>query len=133
MFVLDEADVMMDHTSNLGATIAQVRQSLPQQLQVLLFSATYPERVKNFVNAYVPRANRLEVRKEDLTLSAISQCYIECADDCEKFSVLSDLYGCMTVGQSVIFVNTRKLGFELAQRMKNEGYVPKNQKVMSRL
>lgn len=122
LFVLDEADVLMDHMSNMAAQVNEIRKAFPQKTQVLLFSATYPERVRKFATAHVPNANRLEVKREELALSAVSQFYIPCEDDQTKFVVLSDLYGCMTVGQSVIFVNSRKLAFELAEQMKREGH-----------
>lgn len=122
LFILDEADVLMDHASNMAAQINEIRKAFQQRTQVLLFSATYPERVKQFVSVHVPNASRLEVKKEELTLSAIAQFYITCANDDAKFSVLSDLYGSMTVGQSVIFVNTRKIAFQLASQMTQEGH-----------
>lgn len=54
----------MDHASNMGAQINEIRKAFQQRTQVLLFSATYPDRVKQFVSAHVPNASKLEVRKK---------------------------------------------------------------------
>ncbi len=64
---------------------------------MLLFSATYAEDVKKFAMKIVPHACKIEVKKEDLTLSTIWQTYIDVGKLDEnqqkqtKFSVLSDL------------------------------------------
>merc|ERR1712070_672299 len=63
------------------------------------------------------------VQKEDLTLNTITQTFIDVGDDQQKkLTQLSDLYGAMNVGQSIIFVNTRNKAFELAKLMKAEGH-----------
>ena len=43
----------------------------------------------------------------NLGVAAISQFYIPCKNDDEKYENLTNLYGCLNVGQSVIFVNSR--------------------------
>lgn len=40
----------------------------------------------------------------------------------QKFTVLSSLYSSMCLGQSVIFVNSRRSAFSLALKMQEEGY-----------
>mmetsp|Transcript_39063 Transcript_39063/g.91933 ORF Transcript_39063/g.91933 Transcript_39063/m.91933 type:complete len:527 (+) Transcript_39063:99-1679(+) len=123
VFVLDEADVMVDEDQAQGPQVSQIRSMLPEQLQVLLFSATYPERVENFARKMVPWAKRLKVQKEELTLKTITQTYINVGEDKDqKFERLKDLYGALNIGQSIIFVNTRELGFNLAKWMKMEGH-----------
>lgn len=48
IFVVDEADVMIDEAQQMGPQVVQVRKMLPENLQVLLFSATWPEHVEKF-------------------------------------------------------------------------------------
>mmetsp|Transcript_46113 Transcript_46113/g.83409 ORF Transcript_46113/g.83409 Transcript_46113/m.83409 type:complete len:228 (+) Transcript_46113:2-685(+) len=96
---------------------------MPAEVQVLLFSATWPDHVERFAKSMVPNASRITVLKEDLTLTTITQTFIDVGDDARKKATqLSDLYGAMNVGQSVIFVNTRHMAFELAKMMKAEGH-----------
>lgn len=123
IFVLDEADVMIDEENMMGPQVLSIRNMLPQDLQVLFFSATWPDHVERFAKTIVPRANTIKVQKEDLTLTTITQTFIDVGNDgSKKAQQLSDLYGALNVGQSIIFVNTRIGAFELAKMMKQEGH-----------
>jgi ATP-dependent RNA helicase DDX19/DBP5 len=123
IFVLDEADVMIDENNQMGPQVFQIRQLLPEAMQVLLFSATFPENVENFARKMVPKANTIKVQKEDLTLSTITQTFINVGRDArQKPEMLSSLYGALNISQSIIFVNTRTMAFELAKLMKEEGH-----------
>jgi ATP-dependent RNA helicase DDX19/DBP5 len=124
MFVLDEADVMIGAENNMGGTVSNIKALLAKNVQVLLFSATYTENVRLFALSVVKDPIKIEVKKEDLTLQTIWQTYVNCgfAKDPEgKYRVLSDLYAVMSMGQSVIFVNSRSLAFDLARKLKAEG------------
>eukprot|EP00927_Polykrikos_kofoidii_P081465 TRINITY_DN7887_c0_g2_i1.p1 TRINITY_DN7887_c0_g2~~TRINITY_DN7887_c0_g2_i1.p1 ORF type:complete len:524 (-),score=104.10 TRINITY_DN7887_c0_g2_i1:90-1541(-) len=123
VLVLDEADIMVDSEQSMGAQVLSTRQLLAEELQVLLFSATWPEHVEQFARAMVPKANRITVEKEDLTLNTIMQTFIDVGSDASRKSEqLSNIYGALNIGQSIIFVNTRTGGFELAQLMQREGH-----------
>ena len=122
MFVCDEADVMISPENNMGVQVSNIRSLLNPQVQVLLFSATYPESVRRFAHQIVPKAAKIEVKTTDLTISTIWQVYIDSATEANKFNVLSDLYAIMNVGQSIIFVNSRNTAFELAKKMKEGGH-----------
>lgn len=80
---------------------------LPPKCQILLFSATYEERVAAFADKFVPSATKLMLKVTDLALNSIRQYFFRCTDEKDKFRVLSDVYGVLTLGQSVIFVNVR--------------------------
>lgn len=122
LFVLDEADVMMAVDNSMTAQVADIRRSIPNTVQTLLFSATYPDRVRNFCQTHIPNAVTLSVKKEELALSAVSQYYIKMNDEMEKLKMLAELYVYLQLGQSVVFVNTRKAGFRVAAKMKEEGH-----------
>lgn len=122
MFVLDEADVMISTENNMGVQVSNIRSLLNPKVQVLLFSATYPDSVRRFAHQIVPHAAKIEVKTTDLALDTIWQVYIDTGTAANKFNVLSDLYVIMNVGQSIIFVNSRNTAFDLAQRMKEGGH-----------
>mmetsp|Transcript_29276 Transcript_29276/g.63517 ORF Transcript_29276/g.63517 Transcript_29276/m.63517 type:complete len:494 (+) Transcript_29276:126-1607(+) len=122
IMVIDEADTMIDESNQMGPQVTQIRSLLPDEIQVLLFSATWPTHVAEFANNLTRDATRIEVKKEDLTLVTINQTYIEVQEDSQKFQKLSDLYAALNVGQSIIFVNTRHKAFDLAKKMKAEGH-----------
>lgn len=122
VFVLDEADMMLDQENQMGPQVTQIRRFLPADIQVLFFSATYPDDVREFAENLVPRALSIKVRKTDLTLSSVAQMFMSCNDDNAKFEKLSALYGAMNISQSVVFVNQRKKAFSLAQNMRSAGH-----------
>merc|ERR1712056_61578 len=99
---------------------------LPLDMQILLFSATWPDHVEKFATSIVKRPHTIKVQKENLTLDTITQTFIDVGDDSwpwkKKTSQLSDLYGALNIGQSIIFVNRRDMAFELAKSMKGEGH-----------
>jgi ATP-dependent RNA helicase DDX19/DBP5 len=77
---------------------------LPNDIQVLLFSATFPENVMKYAGKFAPNAHSLKLQRSELTVKGISQMFIDCPDNNMKYDILCKLYGLMTIGQSVIFV-----------------------------
>ncbi len=77
---------------------------LPRDIQILLFSATFPDKVNNYASKFAPNAHTLKLQRSELTVKGISQMFIDCPDDNTRYEVLCKLYGLMTIGQSVIFV-----------------------------
>lgn len=120
-FVLDEADVMLNLENQMGQHVSNTRKFLPKELQILFFSATYPDHVREFAEKIVPNAAKIIVKNLDLSVDAIKQMYLRCRDREAKYAALKDLYSAMNVGQSIIFMNSRKGAFQLAQRLKSDG------------
>jgi ATP-dependent RNA helicase DDX19/DBP5 len=77
---------------------------LPRNVQTLLFSATFPDKVMGFAQKFAPNANEIKLQKNELTVKGISQMYMDCPTESAKYDILVKLYGLMTVGSSVIFV-----------------------------
>ncbi|CAK7564882.1 MAG: RNA helicase required for poly(A+) mRNA export [Sporothrix epigloea] len=121
MLVLDEADNMLDQ-QGLGEQCVRVREKLPRDIQILLFSATFPEKVMRYAEKFAPNANQLRLRQMELTVRGISQMYMDCPSENEKYDVLCKLYGLMTIGSSVIFVKTRESANEIHRRMEADGH-----------
>eukprot|EP00921_Rhytidocystis_pertsovi_P004156 GHVQ01007195.1.p1 GENE.GHVQ01007195.1~~GHVQ01007195.1.p1 ORF type:complete len:580 (-),score=105.95 GHVQ01007195.1:490-2229(-) len=122
MFVLDEADEMIDPKLNMQPQVQNARSFLDPNVQILLFSATYEERVKTFAEETVPNPIKIQIRKEALALKYIMQFYRKCRNDDDKKVQLADLYACMTIGQSIVFVNSRQTAFSLSLWMKEQGH-----------
>lgn len=72
--------------------------------QILLFSATFPEEVMQYATQFCPNAQEIKLKRDELTVSGIQQMYMDCRNEEEKYSVLTKLYGLMTIGSSIIFV-----------------------------
>lgn len=82
---------------------------LPRTIQVVLFSATFPEHVHQYASKFAPDANEITLQHEELTVEGIKQLYLDCSDDEDKYRNLVQLYGLLTVGSSIIFVKVCSL------------------------
>ncbi|KAI6024837.1 P-loop containing nucleoside triphosphate hydrolase protein [Pisolithus microcarpus] len=103
VFVLDEADNMLDQDGLSDQTL-RVKNMLPRQPspQIILFSATFPDHVRNFANKFAPNANKIELQKEELVNAE------------HKYDILVSL--------SIIFCQHRHTADRIAQRMVAEGH-----------
>lgn len=125
LFVLDEADVMLDRQNNMGSQVLDISKLVKRNrsVQVLLFSATFPDRVVRFADHMAPDAIKLTMKKEELTLSTTDQFWMDLIGrDNAKADTLVRLYAAMSIGQSVIFVNQRTTAKSVADMMKEKGY-----------
>ncbi|QLG70645.1 hypothetical protein HG535_0A05860 [Zygotorulaspora mrakii] len=121
IFVLDEADNMLDK-QGLGDQCIRVKKFLPKQTQLVLFSATFDEKVREYAKKIVPNANTLELQNNEVNVDAIKQLYMDCKDESHKYEVLCELYGLLTIGSSIIFVSTKNTANMLYAKLKQEGH-----------
>ncbi|KAI0733605.1 DEAD-domain-containing protein [Fomitopsis betulina] len=122
VFVLDEADNMLDQ-DGLGDQTLRVKNMLPRTgMQIILFSATFPDHVRTFAAKFAPSANKIELKKNEVTVDNIRQCYMDCKNEEHKYDVLVSLYHLLTIGQSIIFCQHRHTADRIAQRMSAEGH-----------
>jgi ATP-dependent RNA helicase DDX19/DBP5 len=96
----------------------------PIWFQVLLFSATFDETVKNFVSKVVKDYNQLFVKKEDLSLESLKQYKVILPDELAKIRVVKDriLELGENIGQIIIFVNTKRSASMLHTSLVELGY-----------
>ncbi|XP_077367957.1 ATP-dependent RNA helicase DDX19A-like [Festucalex cinctus] len=121
MFVLDEADVMIATQGHRDQSI-RIHRQLTKDCQMLFFSATFEEAVWEFAEVIVPEANIIRLRREEETLDTIKQFYVLCRAKEDKFTILCNLYGSMTVAQAIIFCHTRKMASWLSANLTKEGH-----------
>ena len=84
---------------------------LPQNVQTILFSATYKDDVRAFAEKVVPEANLISLKREELSVEAIKQLYIRCDSQENKYETLCAMYGLLNVGQSIIFCHVKQSNF----------------------
>ncbi|CAF94489.1 unnamed protein product, partial [Tetraodon nigroviridis] len=121
VFVLDEADVMIDTQGHQDQSI-RIQRMLPQSCQMLLFSATFEESVWKFAKRIVPDPNIIKLKREEETLDTIKQYYVLCNSREEKFQALCNIYGAITIAQAIIFCHTRKTAGWLAGELSRENH-----------
>ncbi|SCP05692.1 ATP-dependent RNA helicase DBP5, putative [Plasmodium ovale] len=117
LFILDEADDLIDIKNNMSSQVETIKRFLPKYCQILLFSATYNKEVRIFADQFAPKATKISVRQEDLTLKCVKQYYLITENEEQKYYYLSELYCSMTISQCVIFVNSKKGAFNLYEFM----------------
>ncbi|KAF9964110.1 RNA helicase required for poly(A+) mRNA export [Mortierella alpina] len=121
LYVLDEADNMLDQ-QGLGEQSRSLKRFLPKDCQVVLFSATWADRVRRFAEEIAPNANQITLKPEELSVDGIKQFYVDCRNQLKdtknrKYEILVGLYSLLTVSQSIIFVKRRDTADEIAQKM----------------
>jgi len=99
VFVLDEADVMIDTQGHKDQTIRIHRTLDKEKCQFLFFSATYDDEVMKFAEKIIPHPNTIKLKREEETLSNIKQYQVHCKDMDKKYDALANIYATLTVGQ----------------------------------
>lgn len=122
VFVLDEADNMLDK-DGLGDQTLRVKNLLPKShVQIILFSATFPDHVRKFAEKFAPNANKIELKRNEIAVDNIRQFYMDCRNEEHKYEVLVSLYKLLTIGQSIIFCQHRHTADRISARMSAEGH-----------
>jgi translation initiation factor 4A len=121
LFILDEADEML--SSGFKDQIHIIFRFLPQDIQVILCSATMPQEILELSSKFMREPKRILVKKEDVTLDGIKQYFINVVEDKYKTDVLFDLYQRVTITQAIIFCNTRRRADELTERMTKQDFI----------
>lgn len=87
------------------------------QIQLILFSATFADRVRDWAKKFAPGANAIALKQEELSVTNIKQYYMDIRPPENtgltsyrgkalreaKIKVLIELYGVLTVAQTIVF------------------------------
>lgn len=95
---------------------------LPNDVQVILLSATMPSEVLEVSTHFMREPVKILVKKEELTLEGIKQFYIDVKQEGWKLGTLCDLYDTLSITQAVIFCNTRRKVDQLTADMAAESF-----------
>lgn len=119
--VFDEADAMVD---GFRAKSLQIFKQLPPHTQCLLFSATFPPLVVDFAAKLVKNPDRVLIDSdEELVLEVIKQLWVDARQyPGGKIVFLADIYALMTIGQSIVFVETRAEADQIHETLNSAGY-----------
>jgi translation initiation factor 4A len=115
ILVLDEADEMLSR--GFKEQIYNIFQTIPENVQVGLFSATMPLDILEISQKFLRNPTRILVKNEELTLDGIRQFYIVVEEENWKFSTLCDLYEKMNISQSIVYCNKKEKVNDLAKGM----------------
>ena len=119
--VVDEADEMLSR-----GFVTQVqdifRYLRSNKLQVGLYSATMPKEFFDITHKFMDKPLKILVKTEQLTLEGIKQFYVNVERNDFKFESLCDLYGMVSVAQSIIYCNSKKIVNDLSRRLADNNF-----------
>ncbi len=117
--VLDEADEMlnMGFIEDVEAIIA----SAHEDRQVLLFSATMPDRIASLAKRYMRDAEVLKAATQNITTDLTNQIYFEVRDG-DKFDALTRIIDIEPDFYGIVFCQTKVAVDEVSKRLTERGY-----------
>lgn len=118
VLVMDEADKLL--SPEFQPIIEQLITHLPQNRQILLFSATFPITVKEFRDKFLSRPYEVNLM-EELTLKGVTQ-YYAFVEERQKVHCLNTLFSKLQINQSIIFCNSVNRVELLAKKITELGY-----------
>lgn len=118
MLVMDEADKLL--SQEFQNLIGQIINFLPENRQILLFSATFPVTVKAFKEQYLRKPYEINLM-DQLTLKGVTQYYAY-VEEKQKVQCLNTLFSKLQINQSIIFCNSVNRVELLAKKITELGY-----------
>ncbi|KAG6861309.1 DExD/H-box ATP-dependent RNA helicase dhh1 [Termitomyces sp. Mi166 len=118
VFVMDEADKLL--SPEFSPVMEQLLSYLPEQRQVMLFSATFPLIVKDFKDKHMKKPHEINLMDE-LTLRGVTQYYAY-VEEKQKVHCLNTLFSKLQINQSIIFCNSTNRVELLAKKITELGY-----------
>jgi translation initiation factor 4A len=120
LLILDEADEML--SDGFQDQVYNIFTLLHKDVQVALFSATLPQNIVALTNRFMRDPVKICVKAEKLSLDGIGQYHVKTENDQVKYAVLKDIYGSVTVSQTIIYCNSVRRVVDLFEALKDEGY-----------
>ena len=117
--VLDEADEML--RMGFIDDVETILKETPDTRQTVLFSATMPSVIKRITQKYLNDPVDIKVKSKTSTVSTISQFYWS-GKTSYKLDALTRLLESEEFGGIIIFVRTKNMTTELAEKLSARGY-----------
>jgi len=116
--VLDEADKLL--SQDFRSLVTKVINYLPEERQILLFSATFPIGVSDFKISCLRDPAEINLMDE-LTLKGVTQ-YYAFVKESQKVHCLNTLFSKLQIKQAIIFCNSTQRVELLAKKITELGY-----------
>jgi len=116
--IVDEADLMLD--MGFIEDVDRIASRMPEDLQMLVFSATIPEKLRPFLKKYMENPKFVEVKPNQKVAENIEHILIPIKSR-SKDRVLIDMLNSINPYLCVIFVNTKKTATTIAETLANHG------------
>lgn len=119
--VVDEADLMLD--MGFIEDVDQIAARMVEDLQILVFSATIPEKLKPFLKKYMENPRYTHVAPEQATAAKVDHILVPLRHR-NKLNLLKSMLDVYNPYLAIIFTNTKKMADEVA-----DGLIEKGMKV----
>lgn len=116
VLVLDEADRLL--SLGFGAELEEVRAQLPTERQTLLFSATFPQKVKALAETFLRKPVRIDV--SHVAVPLLEQRAIE-TDLGKRTQLLAHLIREGSWSQVLVFVASRHTADHVSEKLRRAG------------
>ena len=117
--VLDEADEML--RMGFIEDIETILKETPEKRQLVLFSATMPTAIRRISKNYLNDPVEIKVKTKTSTVSTITQKYWQ-GKTSHKLDALTRILESEEFGAIIIFVRTKNMTTELAEKLSARGY-----------
>ncbi len=118
MAVLDEADKMLD--MGFKDDIEMIFSQLPDERQILLFSATMPPAIKSLAKKYLREYKEINLSEDTLTVEGITQYFLN-VDPRERVTMLLGLIQHFNITRGIVFCSTKRTVDWLARQLHHHG------------
>ncbi|MBD8587793.1 DEAD/DEAH box helicase [Peribacillus simplex] len=118
MLVVDEADLMLDMGFIEDVDLFASR--MAEKIQMLVFSATIPEKLKPFLNKYMENPKSVQVNPKQATASKIEHVLVPLRHR-NKEQLLHDIIVRYNPYLAIIFTNTKKMADHVANSLIEKG------------
>jgi len=118
VLVLDEADKLL--SQDFKGMLDLLISFLPKDRQILMYSATFPLTVENFMRKHLNEPYEINLM-EELTLKGVTQ-YYAFVQERQKVHCLNTLFSKLQINQSIIFCNSTQRVELLAKKIAELGY-----------
>lgn len=116
--VLDEADEML--RMGFIDDIKWIMESIPQEHQTALFSATLPKPIMRIAENYLNNPKRIAIAGAKPTVDSIKQYHV-CVQKKHKIDVLTRLLQVENIDAAIVFAATKQFCVELAENLQGRG------------
>lgn len=120
MFVLDEADQMLD--MGFRDDIVEIINETREDRQTILFSATMPAPILDITKRFQKDPEFIKITRRELTVPQIEQTYIEVRER-DKLEALCRFLDMNNPELALVFCNTKRSVDDLMTRMQARGYL----------
>ena len=120
MFVLDEADEMLD--MGFVDDIETIMSHLPAERQNVCFCATMPEPILRITQRHMHSPVTISIDREEQTPPAIEQGYFEIHER-DKVDALTRIVDHEAISRGIVFCRTKRGCDELASALQARGYL----------